>query len=46
MTSEIAKHIQSLNLVPPKSFENVYKDECAYTFDSPVSISPFILNLY
>lgn len=37
MTS-VSNHIISLGLKPPTSDTNVYKDECSYTFDSPVSV--------
>lgn len=37
MTESISQHIQSLGLMPPTASQNIYKDECCYTFDSPFS---------
>lgn len=33
----VLEHIESLNLQPPSSSQNVYKDECSYSFDTPFS---------
>lgn len=37
--STIQDHIRSANLRPPAPSQDVYKDDCAYCFDTPVSMN-------